>query len=118
MEKQNMKNKDEFAQALADIHYAVEDGMTHIYRLMADEENERKPQEPVKLLEVNTDTIATGIMPLFFGRYPDRGIDFPSVVIEVTPEEFERIKSQELKLPNGWAIDHEMPRLLAAVEAV
>jgi hypothetical protein len=27
--------------------------------------------------------------------------------VEVTPDEFERIKMQELKVPDGWTIDEE-----------
>ena len=30
--------------------------------------------------------------------------------MEVTPDEFERIKLQELKLPDGWSIDEEYPK--------
>ena len=33
-----------------------------------------------------------------------------SVIVEVTPDEFERIQSQELKLPDGWTIDEEYPK--------
>ncbi len=33
-----------------------------------------------------------------------------SVIVEVTPDEFERIKLQELKLPDGWSIDEEYPK--------
>src|SRR5437870_1111866 len=105
-----MKTKDEIAKTLADIHYTVEDGMTHIYRLTSPNGNDTTPQEPIKLLEFTTDTIAAGIMPLNFGKYPEKGIDYPTVIIEITPEEFEQIRANELKLPHGWALGPELPR--------
>ncbi len=111
-----MRSKEEFAKELADIHYTVEDGMTHIFRLVGSAEDENRPDEPIKLLEINTDTIATGIMPLYFGKYPDRGIDFSSVIVEITPEEFERIKARELELPHGWAVGPEMPKPVAVAK--
>jgi hypothetical protein len=41
---------------------------------------------------------------------PGSGIPYPSVIVKVTPDEFERIKVQELKLPDGWTIDEEYPK--------
>ena len=32
------------------------------------------------------------------------------MIVEVTPEEFERIKVHELELPEGWTIDEEYPK--------
>jgi hypothetical protein len=49
-------------------------------------------------------------MPLYFGPMPGGGIPYPSVIAEVTPDEFDRIRLQELKLPDGWTIDEEYPR--------
>jgi hypothetical protein len=31
-------------------------------------------------------------------------IHYPSVIVEVTPEEFDRIQTQKLALPEGWTI--------------
>ena len=45
--------------------------------------------EPIKFLEVNAATVPTGVMPLQFGPVPASGIAFSSVIIEVTPDEFE-----------------------------
>ncbi len=49
-------------------------------------------------------------MPLHFGPAPASGILFPSIIVEVTPEEFDRIKRNELKLPKGWTIGEELPK--------
>lgn len=105
-----MITKDEFAQKLPNLHYNVETGMMGIYRLQSAEGGETNPNEPIKLLEVNEDTIAAGVMPLHFGAFPSRGLDYPTVIIEITPEEFEQVKANQLKLPNGWQLGPEIPK--------
>ena len=49
-------------------------------------------------------------MPLHFRPVPGSGIPYSSVIVEITPDEFDRIRLQELKLPDGWTIDDEYPR--------
>ena len=103
-----MSSKAEIARYLAESHFEVEDGLTHVFRLYGTPETESHEAEPIKLLEVHEGTVQAGILPLFFSR--TRNVPFPSVIIEVTPDEFERIKSQELKLPNDWTIGESLPR--------
>ncbi|MCI0378944.1 MAG: hypothetical protein L0215_15155 [Gemmataceae bacterium] len=95
---------------LADAHYRVEQGITHIFRITGAADAESRPEEPIKLLEVNRHTIPTGIMPLHFGPAPAHGIHYPSIIIEVTPAEFQRIKRRELPLPNGWTLGDLLPK--------
>ena len=99
--------KAEAAKQLAKRHYDVEAGLTKIFRLTGTADVEVSPLEPIKLLEVNTTTASSGIMPLHFGAAPSSGIPFPSIIVEVTPDEFEKIQTQELKLPEGWRIAEE-----------
>lgn len=111
----NEADKAQQAQLLADIHYSVEDGITGIFRITSSAEIEVQPQEPIKLLEVNQDTIPTGVMPLYFGPTPASGVHYPSVIVEVTPEEFAQIQSQKLALPSGWKVsDEPLPRPLGS----
>jgi hypothetical protein len=49
-------------------------------------------------------------MPIEFGPAPASGIHYPSVIIEVTPDEFEQIKSKQLPLPLGWSLGDSIPR--------
>lgn len=105
-----MSDKDEEARHLAAAHYTVEPGITLIFRLLASATAERKPYEPIKLLEVNEYTIPVGIMPLGFGPAPAHGIHFPSVIVEVTPEEFAKIEADELSLPEGWTVGELLPK--------
>ncbi len=105
-----MPNKDEQARYLARKHYELEDTITQIVRLTAGEDAETDPDEPIKLLEVNEITIPSGVLPLGFGPVPSAGIHYSSVIIEVTPDEFEKIRSNELKLPKDWKLGAAIPR--------
>ncbi|MGH7173413.1 MAG: hypothetical protein ACRELG_24275 [Gemmataceae bacterium] len=98
------------AKDLAKKHYGVEDGLMRIFRLIGKDEVEASRSEPIKLLEVNENTVPSGVMPLHFGPVPAIGIPFPSIIVEVTPDEFTKIKTQELKLPKDWEIGEELPK--------
>jgi hypothetical protein len=113
----NMPTKDETARNIAEIHYQIEDGITQIYRITAGADAEEQPTEPVKLLEVHEGTIPAGVMPLRFGPIPARGIHFPSVIVEITPDEFAKIQAHELKLPPGWNLGDLLPKPAANGEA-
>jgi hypothetical protein len=106
----NGTTKDEAARNLARKHYEIEEGITHIFRLMNQAEAEVQDVEPIKLLEVHEGTVSSGVMPLHFGPAPASGIAYPSIIVEVTSTEFERIKREELTLPRGWTIGEEIPR--------
>jgi hypothetical protein len=105
-----MTEKDEAARRLAELHYRVEEGMRNIFRLRASPDAEVQPDEPIKLLEINEDTVAAGIMPLHFGAVPDRGIPFPCVIVEITPEEYQQLQLHELRLPGGWTVGEQLPK--------
>lgn len=105
-----MPTKDEAAKDLANKHYQVEAGIERIFRIMGSADVELQPNEPIKLLEVNESTVPSGIMPIRFGPAPESGIHFPSVIVEVTPEEFEKIQTKELALPNDWRVDGLIPK--------
>ncbi len=103
-------DKAQVVRELAKKHYQAETGLQRVFRLTGSAEVEVRPIEPIKLLEVNTNTVASGVLPVQFGPAPASGIPYPSIIVEVSPEEFERIKTHELKLPKGWQVGEEMPR--------
>src|SRR4051794_3570928 len=109
-----MYDKREAVTNLARLHYDFEPGITDIFTVLGKPESEELPDEPIKLLEVNQLTIPSGIMPLGFDPAPARGIPFSSVIIEVTPEEMDKIRSQELVLPHGWTVGPLVPRTESA----
>jgi hypothetical protein len=102
--------KDQTARALADAHYRVEPDLMTIIRLRRASDLELLTEEPIKLLEVNPATVSSGVMPLQFGPEPAYGIPFSSVIIEVTPEEFDEIRTGRLTLPDDWQLAEPLPR--------
>jgi hypothetical protein len=96
-----MPDKDEVAAMLAGVHHEMEPGITRIVRLVGVQEADA--QEPVKLLEVNPATSPSGVLPIAFAPDPPT-VPYASVVVEVTPEEYERIVTGELILPNEWSV--------------
>jgi len=93
--------KDETVRELAAWHFGVEPDLKQVIRIVGD--NENSPSEPIKLLEINAATVATGsVEPFAFA--PTASVPFPTLIAEVTPEEFDRIQSDELRLPEGWSL--------------
>jgi hypothetical protein len=102
--------KDAAAKRLAQKHYEIETGLTRIFRVTGPCDTESGEAEPIKLLEVNEATAPTGVMPLHFGPVPASGIPYPSVILEVTPGEYEEIITEKIKLPSGWTIGEELSK--------
>jgi hypothetical protein len=105
-----MDSKDTVARRLAQAHFTLEPGLRLVRRLVAASQVEDDPREPVKLLEVNDNTTSDGILPVYFGPHTASGIHYPSVIVEITPEEYERLRVQDASLPNGWRLGPEIPR--------
>jgi len=111
-----MSTKDDEAGALARKHYEIEPGITQILRIRRTDDAEADPKEPIKLLEVNENTVASGILPISFAANPAADIHFPSLIVEITPDEFCDIQNERLKLPDGWVLADEIPRQEEACE--
>lgn len=95
------RTKEEAVRDLAAWHFRVEPDLKQVIRIVA--ENEDEPGEPIKLLEINAATVATGsVEPFAFA--PSESVPFPTVIAEVTPDEYERIGRSEIKLPDGWSL--------------
>ncbi len=94
-----MASKDEAARRLVEWHFEVEPDLQEAYRIIADDED--ASSEPIKLIEVNAATVPTGSIELF-GFAPTDEIPFPTLIAEVTPEEFRRFRSQPETWPEGW----------------
>lgn len=113
-------SRDEAAKNLAQKHYQIEEGITDIFQITDKVEveivhGEKARTEPIKLLEVNQNTVPSGVMPIQFGPNPASGVFYPSVILEVTPEEYVEIKNGKLALPEGWEIGARIPNPETAV---
>jgi hypothetical protein len=82
--------------------------MKRIFRIVGPDESH--PREPIKLLEVNRNTIASGIVPLHFGPHAATGVCYPTVIVEITPEEFLELQRKRLALPDHWSLGEEYLR--------
>jgi hypothetical protein len=96
-----MLSKEEIARQLAAAHVEADPAIVRVIRLVSPLESESR--EPVKLLEVNPETPKVGVMPIAFGASPPE-FPFPSVVVEVTPEEYASIMQGALELPSEWTL--------------
>lgn len=94
-------DKNATAKELAQAHRNFDSSIERIVRIVSEAESDAA--EPVKLLEVNPSTSPSGILPIAFGADPP-AIPFPSIIVEVTEDEFERIKAGNLTLPQGWRL--------------
>jgi hypothetical protein len=110
------RSKGVVAARLAQSHYEVDPAIDQIFRVVAPGREEIE-SEPIKLLEVNRDTSMSGILPIHFGPHAASGIFYPSVIIEVRPEEFELIVNGQLALPDSWTLADMFPPPTARVSA-
>lgn len=98
-----MPDKNAIAADLINWHFKVEPGLLKVYRVIND--NEADPKEPIKLIEVNTHTVASfGGNFEAFGFAPTEDVPFPTLIAEVTPDELEAL-CRTGRLPEGWAIE-------------
>jgi len=95
------------AAAIAKAHVEAEPGIKAIYRVES-LRHEHDEREPIKLLEVNENTVERGIEPISFAPQLDGGIPFPLVIIDVTPREFRLLRQRKLSLPRGWRLGQKI----------
>lgn len=106
-------SKKESADNLIAWHFQIEPDLLEVYRIVSD--NEGAPEEPIKLLEINAATPASGTVDAF-SFAPSAEHPYRTVVAEITPEEFERLKRNEIKLPAGWSLTNAEPKRRATHE--
>jgi hypothetical protein len=80
------------ARTIAASHREIEPKITTIYRNEA-LQGEEDPNEPIRLLEVNPNTTASGIVPLVLPPHPPSGILYPSIIVEIHPTELSRLEA-------------------------
>jgi hypothetical protein len=112
------RTKDGVARTLADAHFRIEPGLRQIFRLRSTDQVEAGEAEPVKLLEVNPATPRNGIVPVYFAAHPASGIFYPSIIVEIHPEELLAVRQGALPLPHGWRVADELTRPAAEAERV
>jgi len=101
------KSKLETAEQLAKGHFRVEPNLKHIH--LVEPLDERDPNDPIRLLEVVEGTLATGIIPVGFTADPAHGIEYPSIVIEISPAEYKSVRNGKVRFgERDWTIGKEL----------
>lgn len=100
------RSKDGVMKRLIDAHFDIEPDIDLIVEMVGEDDRD----ESIKLLEVNSSTTMDGIRPIHFGEDTSHGIYFPSVIVEVTPDEFKRLESGKLALPHRWRLNRRFHR--------
>jgi hypothetical protein len=86
---------------LVEHHFRIEDGLQHVLVIRGPRFDD--PADPIKLLEVNANTVPTGsVAPFSFS--PTKDVPFVTEIAEITPEEFRRLQLNELAMPPGWTL--------------
>ncbi len=99
-----MPDKDTVAAELIRWHFQVEPGLIAVYRVT--NENESDPKEPIKLIEVNAETVSTGGLEAF-GFAPTKDVPYPTLIAEVTPDELAELRRAR-RVPAGWDLERAM----------
>lgn len=85
-------------QKLAKIHYENDPSITDIYNI------ENVDDGWIGLLEIDKYTPKMGVVILRFDKLAMEGINHPSIIIVITPQEFEDLKAGKLSLPKNWTV--------------
>jgi len=97
--------KLEAARKLAKAHFRVDPQVRRIHLIQPN--HDQNPDEPIKLLEVVEGTLECGILPVGFVPDPAHGLDYPSVIVEVSPREYEAIEGGKLNFKD-WTVGEEL----------
>jgi hypothetical protein len=104
------ENRDAITRAFGEKQYEFGEHITQVYSINSDGDFQN-PSTPIRILQVNTETIPIGLQPIRFGPSPASGIEHPYVIIEVTPDEFTKVQKREepYVLPYAWTLGDLIP---------
>jgi len=101
------KNKLETARSLAEAHSRVDPHLRRVY--LIEPLDDQNPNDPIKLLEVVEGTIERGIEPVGFVANPGRGIEYPSIIVEISPNEYKALRKGKLDFRTfGWTLGKKL----------
>jgi hypothetical protein len=101
------KSKLETAKSLAEGHFRVEPYLKHVH--LIEPMDEQDPKDPIRLLEVVEGTLAMGIEPIGFPADPARGIEYPSMIVEISPDEYKSVRTSTIRFADReWTIGREL----------
>ena len=93
-----MRTLEDVARELAAAHRAADPATTEIKLFLSPQGDE------IRLLEISSSAPTSGeVRPFRFGPDHAQQIDYPSVVILLSPPEWHDVQSGRLALPSGWS---------------
>lgn len=102
----SIKSVLEIARELAEAHRVEDPATEEIF--LAEAENE------VRLVEVSRSVHPTEdgkVLPFRFPPRPDLGVPYDSVVVLLSPAEWEAVRAGRLSLPAGWGSASELQKI-------
>lgn len=96
--------RDAMAHWYARQHLYTDPGIRTVYYLP-----ENAPEREIRLIEVNDlmgESADDTLEPVNFGVDMGREVEHALYVLDVTPNQWERIERGELDLPNGWSLEN------------
>jgi hypothetical protein len=101
------KSKMETAKSLAEGHFRVDPYLRHVH--LIEPMDEQDPKDPIRLLEVVEGTLAMGIEPIGFPADSARGIEYPSMIVEISPDVYENVRTGIIRFADrDWTIGTEL----------
>ena len=98
------KSPFEVAIDLAAVHRAEDPETTDVYVAIAADE--------VRLVEVSGSLGPAGeVLPFRFAAQPEKGIPYDSVLILLSPEDWDALQSGALHLPPGWGTPDQLKKI-------
>jgi hypothetical protein len=89
---------EQFVATLVQEHFELEEDLEQIVWL------KKGPPSEIRLLEVNRNTAATGMVEVF-GFAPSADVPYPLRIAEITPDEWERVQNGTISLPESWSLE-------------
>jgi hypothetical protein len=101
------RSKLETAESLAKGHFRVEPNLKHIH--LIEPMDDHDPNDPIRLLEVVEGSIERGIEPIGFTADPARGIEYPCIIVEISPAEYDSVRNGKVRFADrDWTIGREL----------
>jgi len=97
-----LDSKRMYAMKITKKHTQLEDTISAVGYITSDLDD--NPQEPIKLLEINSASSASGFFPVTFG--PTDSTPFKRTLVELSPKEAKELEKGTLAgWPSNWKIE-------------
>jgi hypothetical protein len=102
-----MRSVIDVAEHLAKAHRAEDPDTKEVYLAKGSESSAE-----VRLVEVSGSLGSRGeVLPFRFAPRNDLDVPYPSVIVLLSPEDWERLNRGELSLPEGWGKPSELRKI-------